>query len=255
MLVDSFRVDFHGDSLPALVVTTRLLDDGTVPAGGFDRIDIYAPASWNRPVCTDILEYGIRSETRDITGDGLPELIVHVDAGGNNPVASMGMHVYGRGAAMKITQIFYSAEGAPVLRDLDNNGTMQILVSDQYWGMMPHSEAVLFTRDVHAFDGSRYVPATSAYAHWYAAEIAGRRKAFVALKNRDAGGGEMREQLYSAAVELLVWTWAASGNAGVQQTWKKEARALRTLLPEQYYDDLLTFVEDVDIMSRQEALP
>ncbi len=252
ILVDSIRVDFLGNGDSTLVIATRLLSDSTTPADRFDRVDIFTDSSGRRPVFTDVLEYGARHEVRDVTGDSIPEFIVEVDAGGNTPITSLGMHVYGRTAKGKITLLFYSTNGAPVLRDLDKDGREEILVSDQYWGMMPHSEAVGFTRDVYSFDGSRYVQANKRFASWFDMQLAASRKTNTALRQKVSRGEDMKEQLYTATVELLLLSWARGGAAEVRRLWKKEQREIRSLLSDEYYDDLQTFVSDVEIMSRQQ---
>lgn len=252
VLVDSMRVDFFGDSQALMVVASRLLEDSVMRAGYFDRIEVFPDVSGSRPLFTDVLEYGARWSVRDITGDSLPECIVEVDAGGNAPLTSSGLHVYGKSTKGKITLIFFSPGGAPVLNDLDDDGSQEILVSDQYWGMMPHSEAVGFTKDIYTFDGARYVRANERFATWFDRQIESARKASAVLRVRSNRGEDVRDALYTSTVELLLWTWARGGSPAVQKFWKKESRELQTLLPEDYMDDLQAFVEDVEVMRRQQ---
>jgi hypothetical protein len=252
VLVDTLRVDFFGDGSPLMAVASRLLEDSVMRAGYFDRIEIFPGIPGSRPLFTDVLEYGVRWTVRDITGDSLPECIVEVDAGGNAPMTSSGLHVYGKTAKGKITLIFFSPGGAPVLNDLDGDGSDEILVSDQYWGMMPHSEAVGFTKDIYAFDGARYVRANERFGAWFDRQLASCRKATTVLRVKSARGEDVRDALYTSTVELLLWTWARGGSQAVQQLWRKESRELRSLLPEEYLDDLQAFVEDVEVMRRQQ---
>ncbi len=257
ILVDSVRVDFLGDGMPALVIATRGRSDSTTPADRFDRVDIFSMNSYRRPVFTDVLEYGSKFQTRDVTGDGLPEFVVEVDAGGNAPITSLGLHVYGRTAKGKITLLFFSGTGAPVLQDLDDDGVQEILVSDQYWGLMPHSEAVGFTRQVYAFNGSSYIAANNRFRNWYDKQIGSLRKAFEAHKQKALRSEEGRTRLYTAAVELLLWTWARGGAVDVKRTWRMEQKDMRSLLAEEHYEDVLNFVNDVEAMGaqQQERLP
>jgi hypothetical protein len=252
VFVDSVRVDFLGNGTPLLIVASRLLADSVMRAGYFDRIEIFPDVPGSRPLFTDVLEYGARWSVRDVTGDSLPECIVEVDAGGNAPMTSSGLHVYGKTAKGKITLIFFSPGGAPVLNDLDGDGSEEILVSDQYWGMMPHSEAVGFTKDIYAFDGARYVRANERFSSWFDRQIESARKAATVLRVKSARGEDVRDALYTSTVELLLWTWARGGSQAVQRFWKKESRELRTLLPEDYMDDLQAFVEDVEVMRQQQ---
>jgi hypothetical protein len=72
------------------------------------------------------------------------------------------------------------------------------------------------------------------------------------LRVKSARGEDVRDALYTSTVELLLWTWARGGSQAVQQLWRKESRELRSLLPEEYLDDLQAFVEDVEVMRRQQ---
>ncbi len=255
VLLDSMRADVNGDSRDELIVTSRAegdVDDALL-RDRFDRIDIYRQGSDGfRRLFLDVIDYGTAVTCEDVTGDGVRDVLVQLDAGGNNPIAAQGLHVYGLNAKGNMTLLFYSASGAPVLRDLDNDGIREILVSDQFWGMTAHSEAIGFTSAVYSFDGECYVAANEAFAEWYDAKLKPLKRAYEqARRGPDSEAGRL--QLFTHAAEYLVWNYARAGRERVNAVWREERSFLQQHLSPEQYDDLEQFVEDISVMEYERA--
>ena len=252
-VVDSLQADMTGDGITEAILLSlsdSLMQDPLLQAS-FDRVDIYD--SSQRPplrLFFDVIEDGRRAETGDVTGDGFSDLIVETDAGGNNPITSRGMHLYGRDADGAVTLLFFISSGAPELRDLNGDGVSEVLVSDQFWGMMAHSEVIVFTRDVYAFDGRAYAHANKAFSAYFERHLSEHMRRFEKEKTLPHLGDESRLRLYRSAAELLAWSFARGGAARAARLWRSERQYLREELFEEQYDDLSAFVDEVRAMER-----
>jgi len=258
VLVDSVRVDLDGDGIPELVIASRLRESSVLHQDMFDRVDLLSVSGRNLVVLfTDVVDYGVALSSRDVTGDGILNLIAELDAGGNTPITSQGMHVYGLTMSGRISLLFHIDNGAPEFHDLDNDGCLEILVSDQYWGLAPHSESIGFVRGVYYFTGSMYVKDNKRFSAWFDSALAQRRRMYSSLKQNGASGEDDRNRLYLAAVDYLLWTWVRYERKGVETVWKTENALLRSLLSSEHYDDLASFVGDVAVMEyeQREYLP
>jgi hypothetical protein len=246
MVRDSMRVDVNGDGAAELVIASRAEDgeDDPLLADRFDRIDVYAHGTEGfRRLFVDAVDYGTALDSADVTGDGVSDLLIRLDAGGNNPIATQGLHIYGRDTRGMVVLLFYSASGAPVLRDLDGDGRQEVLVSDQYWGMMAHSEVIGYTREVYAFAGDSYEKANTRFASWFNTMLASRRRTYEQAR-RGADSEEGRTRLYLEAAEYLVWHLGRGGVADLRTVWNAERSVLRQRLNDDQYDDLETFVDE-----------
>ncbi|MFZ1728837.1 MAG: hypothetical protein WAV84_01805 [Bacteroidota bacterium] len=256
VLLDSLRADVDGDGIEELIVTSRLdenAEDDELLRDSFDRIDFYTQTGEGyRRLFVDVIEYGASITCEDITGDGVSDVQVRVDAGGNDPITAQGLHIYGLNNKGRLSLLFFSPSGAPVLRDLDNDGRSEILVSDQFWGMMARSEVIGFTREVYAFDGGSYILANEAFSKWFDSILKARRRDY----EKARGGGdneEGRAQLYTKAAEYLVWNLARGGTARLNTVWHTEEAFLRQRLSEEQFGDLETFVDDVNTMEYEQS--
>ena len=246
VLRDSMRVDVDGDGRAELVVASRADDgdDDPLLADRFDRIDIYTQGRDGfRRLFVDAVDYGAALDSADVTGDGVSDLLIRLDAGGNNPIATQGLHIYGRDTRGAVALLFYSASGAPALRDLDGDGRQEVLVSDQYWGMMAHSEVIGYTRAVYAFAGDSYEHANTRFTSWFDTMLKSRRRTYEQAR-RGADSEEGRTRLYLQAAEYLVWHLARGGVTHLRSVWNAERGFLRQHLHDEQYDDLETFVDE-----------
>ncbi len=253
VLLDSVRVDVNGDGIDELIVTSRLDEDqdDTLLPDSFDRIDMYSQAvdGYHR-LFLDVIDYGSSVNCEDVNGDGVLDVLVRIDAGGNNPITSQGLHVYGLNKKGNVTLLFFSSSGAPVLRDLDSDGSKEILVSDQFWGMMARSEVIGFTREVYSYNGESYVPANDEYAQWYDGILKVRKREYEKARS-GSDGEEGRAALYTTAVEYLVWNLARGGAKRLNAVWRSEKPFLQQHLSEEQFGDLESFVDDVNSMENE----
>ncbi|MBR9977212.1 MAG: hypothetical protein KFH87_03905 [Bacteroidetes bacterium] len=256
VLVDSMSADMTGDGQEELIIVSQTEEytDDPLLVDRFDRVDLYTRNDTGiTQLFVDPVDYGLSFSTEDVTGDGVTDLLVHLDAGGNNPISTQGLHVYGLNASRKVTLLFYSPSGAPVLHDIDENGQKEILVADQYWGMMPHSEVIGFTRFVYAFDGNSYVESNARFAAWFDTILEKQRRAYARSlrSSRSSGSEDQSNEVYLRAAEYLAWNLPRGGARRVRTVWRAEEDVLRRHLNDEQFSDLQTFVEDVMIMEQE----
>jgi hypothetical protein len=256
VLIDSLRVDLTGDGVSELVVVSRAEDgvDDPLLIDRFDRLDVYEQGTGGyRRLYVDAIDYGLSLASEDVTGDGVADLIVRLDAGGNNPIATQGLHVYGRDSRGAVVLLFHSPSGAPALLDLDGDGRQEILVSDQFWGMMAHSDVIGFTREVYAFGGDSYELANTTYSKWFDTMLERHKRSYEQAR-RAADSEEGRTRLYLRAAEYLVWNLSRGGAEQVNSVWFAERSFLRQRLGDEQYNDLEAFVEDVNAEESEQTI-
>ncbi|MBN1447494.1 MAG: hypothetical protein JXA28_06155 [Bacteroidetes bacterium] len=255
IIVDSLFTDCTGDGVPELVLTSRTdsLDGDPIMHGGFDRVDILSPepSGGYRRLFFDVVDYGRSLDARDVTGDNISDVIVLLDAGGNNPIASRGMHLYGRNDKGNVTLLFYSSSGHPVLRDLNDDGSSEILLSDQFWGMVAHSDVIGFTSEIYTFDAGTYVAAKERFPSYFDSILRQKRAEYEQLRNDERGGEEQRTRRYLRFAEYLVWSYARGGASAAGVLWRTEREYLRSVLSQEQCDDLESFVDEVQAMEHQ----
>ncbi|MDH7515192.1 MAG: hypothetical protein QHI48_04880 [Bacteroidota bacterium] len=257
VIVDSIRMDLNRDGKSEFVVTSY---DATMPwdpllPARFDRLEIFTldPRRGGfRSAFVDPVENGASVSVEDVTKNGMLEIVVRTDAGGNDPIASTGLAVYGCRSDGSFTVLFVSTEGAPEIKDIDGDARPEILVTGQYWGVTPHADVLVFTAEIHRFDGEKFVEDNRAYAAYFDAEISRARAEYERLKSakvqRDA---EASERLYRAFASLALWVVAKGDLYGLRTLWNNERQMLAARLSQDQFDDLDGLVQDVLGMQQQ----
>jgi hypothetical protein len=247
-LIDSMQADLTGDGIPEVILFSLAdsLAEEPLLQGNFDRVDIFDTT--RKPIeklFFDLLEDGRRAFSEDVTGDGVTDLIVEVDGGGNNPVISRGVHLYGLNDRGQVTLLFFTTSGSPELRDLDGDGVREILLSDQFWGMMAHADAIVYTREIYSFDGNSYLYSNDRYAGYFDRMLTARSRSYEQEKRVSHNSDEARLRLYRKTADVLAWSYARGGAARVSRLWRGEETYLKSELYEEQYEDLSAFVDEV----------
>lgn len=247
-LVDSVRVDLDVDGRSELVVTTRDAagPSAMLPGSAFDRIEVFVDSAgrWNSRF-VDAVDAGVRLSFEDVARTGTVQVLVYTDGGGNNPIASRGLSIYGvRDGRYGLW--FYAQEGDPSVLDLDGDGVREVLLSGEYWGMMPHAEAISYTEIVYGFDGRAWVPANDLHRGWFDRQIAAREKSYRrALRARPEDVDAHAMDVHRAFAEWILWIAARGDLRAVQRVWTREQPILAEVLSEDQLDDLDIIVQDI----------
>jgi hypothetical protein len=249
-IVDSAHIDLNGDGRAEFVIISR---DNVEPVNPvfpreFDRIEIFSLDSATNRYRSDFIdpvESGRERSFMDVTGDGRKEIVVRTNSGGNDPVAGEGMSIYGARADGSFTVLFYSQGGSPELRDLNGDGIFEAVITGEYWGIMPHADAIAYTSAIHAFDGSTYVESNRYFAKYFDRAIAKQRAEYLRLRAvRAKEPAQNALALYRAFAEWLVWLAAKGDSAQVKVLWEVEKATLKTRLTPEQWDDLESLALD-----------
>jgi hypothetical protein len=247
-LVDSVRVDLDVDGRSELVVTTRDAagPSAMLPGSAFDRIEVFADSAgrWTSRF-VDAVDAGVRLSFEDVARTGTVQVLVYSDGGGNNPIASRGLSIYGvRDGRYGLW--FYAQDGDPAVLDLDGDDVREVLLSGEYWGMMPHAEAISYTEIVYGFDGRAWVPANDLHRGWFDGQIAAREKSYRrVLRARPEDVDAHAMDVHRAFAEWILWTAARGDLRAVQRVWTREQPLLAEVLSEDQLDDLDIIVQDI----------
>lgn len=165
--------DLDGNGRAEYIVTS-IAPDTLLHAGGrADLVQIfsYDPAARRyTQVIGDTMNWASSLELRDVTGDGLPELLVPTYSGGNDLVASNGLTIFS-GEGGRIRPVFQRPDGDPVLVTIEHARGEGVVVHDELWpAFAAHADAVEYRSDILAFRDEGYVSIRREQSHRFARE-------------------------------------------------------------------------------------
>lgn len=260
VIVDSVHADIDGDGLAEFVVTSRAVEAREDPLAPvpFDRMEVFrydtAKALYTS-LFIDPVESGAELRFEDVTKRGLKEVVVRTASGGNDPIASNGLCVYGCRQDGSFSLLFLETSGAPELRDVNADNVPELLIRDEYWGVMSHDESIEYIAEIHSFNGNEFVESNLKYAGYFDREISSRRAAYQQLKAKKRPTGDDIVETYRACLDLLLWLISKGDLYEVRRVWNNERPFLSLRLPQDQFDDLDGLVQDALAEQQQAALP
>lgn len=243
-------LDFDGHGGTEYVVTSRDTGASQIPGARADLIQTFSYDSAThayRAVLIDTI-FGAHSiHLRDLTGDGVPEVIVDVNSGGNDPIATLGMAVYS-GHGGTIRPIFEAREGQPELTTMRGIPGPVIVLHDLYWPQFaPHVAARPYTSDLLTYREGKFVSVRSEQPRYfldqadrYLREYRHQRDSVMRdTAAFDSSGDEVWAfDLLSPAALAIRSFQLADAQAQLRSFWSSEHDFLQRRLPDAYYDDL-----------------
>lgn len=257
IILDSIRVDLDRNGIDEFVITSRDAFEQSNPAlpRQFDRLEIFAfdttRGVWGS-LFVDPVQNGETVEFRDITRRGKLEILATTNTGGNDPVASTGLAVYGFRKDGSLSVLFVAESGAPEIRDIDGDDVPEILVTGQYWGVTPRADVVAYTAEIHSFNGSEYAENNIRFRAYYDTRIAEGRAEYTRLAVASGRFDAVRAAaLYDSFLRYVVWIIAKGDLYAVRTVWNTEKQALEQRLDAEQFEDLDGLIEDVLSSSQQ----
>lgn len=274
----SARLD--GSRSPLFLVGSRT--DSLAGPARFDLLEAFAfdslRGAWVR-VLSDSVEAARRIELRDVTGDGHEDIVVRLDYGGNEPVATFGMHVYSAHDGV-VRRVFRSTWMDPHIDTIAGMGGSVITVRHSLWPLFaPRSDAAIYTDDIFAYRDGRFRSVAADAKGYFRAEADSALARYLPLRDsvarqltaRRRRASEIRDSLaragdsiaLAAAVprdtlsyeqELGLYRWIAlvvihrirSGDErGARAFWNQQKSFLRSVLREEQFDELAEFNEQL----------
>jgi hypothetical protein len=260
VIVDSVHIDVDGDGRPEFVITSRAVASVEDPmaAASFDRLEVFrydTARALYTSLFVDPVESGAQLRFEDVTRRGGTDVVVTTAAGGNDAIASNGLCIYGRRQSGSFSLLFYESSGAPVIRDVNGDGIPELLIRDEYWGVMSHDEAIEYIAEIHSFNGSEYVESNLKFAGYFDREIATRRSGYQQLKAKKHPSSAEVLETYRSCLDLLLWLISKGDLYEVRKVWNNEKPFLSLRLPVDQFEDLDGLVQDALAEQQQVSLP
>jgi hypothetical protein len=141
--------------------------DGRVP------VDVYRGSD-------EVDFYGESLDLEDFTGDGLPEVVVTTNTGGNDPLICCGLTVL-EPTPGGLAELYCEPMLAPFAVDADSDGVTEIFTFTAYESdfVVGRAYRASFIDRVFVFDGGRYVPGElSDYADYILGRVAEEERCY-----------------------------------------------------------------------------
>lgn len=218
------------------------------PAGArFDRMTAFTwsaqDSTWHEAL-TDTFAFGTTATLKDITGDGKPDIVLSTTSGLDDSIAATGCVVYSaHGGAWK--EVFTAQTGNPQFQDVDNNGAVDILLQDEYAGVMPQTDAVQYISDIYSFDGTMFSSAKQRFPAYFDKIIAKAKDDYARIKTQVPVTAAITDEfdftLYKPCIAVFVSYYAEDNKAGAREFWNQEREYLSRMVPSGQLIDLESF--------------
>jgi hypothetical protein len=249
--LDTVLVLEGGDGTVRTVVTS--LDTALHRAPAASRLDLVQSFAWNpadstwHPAPADSVLFGTRIDVRDVTGDTKPDLLIFTISGMiDDTIAGHGITVFAAHGS-EWRPVLVLPGGDPVLRDVDNNGTMEIVTRDAYSGVMPMTDAIVYESDVYSFDGQVFTSAKQRLPKFFEQSVTSAQEAYARIKTTVPVNAPINDEfdftLYGPCATVFVTLNAASDKAGKATFWNREKDYLSRMLPPSQFTDLEALAE------------
>jgi hypothetical protein len=247
------KEDLNKDGSREIIVLSVLKDS----AGNyndyynFDMMEIFSldkEKSKFKKIFSDTVDYSTEIMFEDLDKTGFRQILVKTNSGGNDEIASDGMFVFGMNEEGSVKLINYFDTGNPELKDLKNNGIKQILVSDEYWGVMPQVNVITFVKDIYSLENGMLVIKNSDYPEFYTEKIKELKERYYGVKRKVEMGMQLSDlsyPLYREALEVIVNCYAKGDMKELGLFWKEEKESLKKNIPQDEFTDLSNFVYKV----------
>jgi hypothetical protein len=242
--------DLDGDRRNEYIVTSMGPDIG----GRADLVQIFtydaASRRWSQPIA-DTAQWVTALTLRDVTGDGLPELVVDTHSGGNDIVASKGLMIFS-GEGGSIRAVYSSSYGDPTLTPMEHAKGEAVLLHDELWPeFASHVDAVEYLSDVLAFSGEGYASIRHEQGHRFADEAAKYLREYREERGKFKGdtvvaasAGARPESsfamhpLFSPAALAMLSFGTGGDLRSLRAFWGSERDYLMRRLPSNQFDEL-----------------
>ncbi|MBS1518182.1 MAG: hypothetical protein JSS91_08840 [Bacteroidetes bacterium] len=214
----------------------------------FDMIEVFAlDRSQDRyiKILSDTVDYSTDISFDNISGEKGKQILIKTNTGGNDPISSEGMFIYAMKDTASIELIKFFETGSPDIEDLKEDGKREIVVKDQFLGVMPQVNAVDFIREIYKMKDNKLILSNNEFPEVYNKKIGEVTDKYYGLKRKVEMGMQpldMSYPLYREAAEIFVNYYSKGDMQGLRKFWEKEKESLSRNIPQDEYNDLNTFI-------------
>lgn len=244
------KEDLNNDRSKEIIVLSVIKDTTQkyVSFFNFDMIEIFSLNKDKRKfekIFSDTVDYSTECRFEALEKNGFKQILINTNTGGNDKITSNGMFIFGMNDSGKINLINFFDSGDPVIADIKKDSTKQILVSDEYWGVMPEPNVIGFVKDIFMLENNELVLKNSEFGEYYENKITGLKEKYYGLKKKVEVGMQpvnLAFPLYREAVEVIVNYYAKGDMQGLAKFWNEEKDSLQKNIPADEFTDLSNFV-------------
>lgn len=246
------KEDLNGDGNREIVVLSVIKDSGSASDYyNFDMMEIFSldkSREKYEKIFSDTVDFSEECRFESLAGDSTKQILVYTNAGGNDVIMSAGMFVYGMNNDGKVNLIKYFDSGLPEIKDLNKDSTKQILIKDEYWGVMPHTEVIYYTKEIYIYENGNLIQSNQAFGEYYDKVLNELKPRYYGLKRKlDAGmqAVDLTYPLYKEALEVIV-NYTAKGDMNeLRKFWNEESEYLEKHIPGDEFTDMRDFIYKV----------
>lgn len=253
------RADLDGKMPEELVVTSMRPDSMAPPNARIDYLQIYSfdsLAGRYRLLLSDSMRWGTSIQFPKLSNRRFDELAIQIESGGNDAIASRGMHIYS-GADGTIRRVYNTSRGDPAIIYRRDGELPLIMVRGQYWPpFLTHAQAIsyvdafLIFRDGELINDPKELREYSmSSAQLKLNEYAALRKTFAALPvpadSLDQADSLAVEDvadtvhaLFIPAAEVIISFRQAESAHSLRSFWNSEREFLERRLPPAQFQEL-----------------
>ncbi len=239
IITDSLALPAFPGTGAAVLVLTRDTTAGSVSsAHDFDRIEFFrrdsVAAAWV-PVFTDPVDGGHAVELRDVTGDGMRDVLVHTRLPDADTVAGRGLAIYAPTPAGGVALVFTASDGAPVPVEHPGVTGCVIRVAGSHTPPVEGARPVRYIAGAWEYVNGEYVFSEALTVTLSQAErdaLTGRLEALLRQPRPDAA------RLYDCTAALLLQLGSAGMDDALRLLWQRHGTRITALLPGVLADDV-----------------
>lgn len=214
----------------------------------FDMIEVFSLDSVRQSyikIFSDTVDFSKECNYSKLSDDNTRQMLVVTNSGGNDSVTSGGMFIFDMVSKDKINLLKYFDTGAPIVKDLKNDGRNELLVSDLFYGIMPQNNAVTYVSGIYRIENHDLVLRNSEFPEFYDLEIDKLKENYYALKKKIELGMQpvnLAYPLYREASEIMINYYSKGDLKNLKTFWDEEKEDLKKSLQENEFIDLNNFI-------------
>lgn len=214
----------------------------------FDLIQIFAVDSVSKgfkKILSDTVDYATELRYVDLQKDHKPQILINTNYGGNDVIISKGMFIYNMINNDSVALLKYIDAGNPELVDLNNDGNKELIIYDEFWGVMTQADVIYYVRDIMKFNGTGFDHVNKDYQDFYSKIIDSAKTQYQLQKDKFAKGEKLKPSeypFYRPIIEMSVNAIASGNTEAVRQFWESEKDFLHFHLGEEQYTDIVNFL-------------
>jgi hypothetical protein len=244
------KEDINGNGNNEIIILSIAREDEYVSYDyyNFDMLEIFSldeESKSYKKIVSDTVDYSKECIVESLDGSSNKQIIIKTYTGGNDLIVSSGMFVYGMISPLKIQQLKYIDSGDPQLSDLDDDKTIEILVSDEYRGVSPQLKGVVYVKDIFSFINNKFTRTNSDYPGFFERRITASSERYKDYKVKLLEGMEVKDfsyPVYTEAAEIILNNFTKGDQPGMMKFWNEEKDFLQINLSYDEFIDLKNLV-------------